>query len=204
MRILFQGDSITDAGRSGLYEHEIGWGYANLVSAELGYKYPNQYAFINRGISGNRISDLIARMQMDIINLKPDVMSILIGVNDAWHVFQDNNGVQTELYEKLYDLLIKEVKNALPMIRILILEPFVLEGMCTEAYYGDLRREVEKRALAAKRIADKHGLEFVPLQSRFDEACKSVPATYWLVDGIHPTPAGHEVIAREWITQFFK
>ena len=99
MKILFQGDSITDAGRSRDNDQYIGTGYPLLVKSELGYKFPGKYEFINRGISGNRIVDLYARIKADIINIKPDVMSILIGVNDVWHEFGVNpNGVSSEKF----------------------------------------------------------------------------------------------------------
>ena len=201
-RILFQGDSITDAGRSRENDFARGTGYATLVAAKLGYENPGDYEFINRGISGNRVSDLLARIKIDLINLKPDVMSILIGVNDVWHEFSRQNGVDVELYEKLYNLLIEEVKAALPDIRIMILEPFVLKGTATEEHWEGFSEEVYKRAAAAKRVAWKNGLEFIPLQDKLDEACKLAPADYWLRDGVHPTAMGHELIAREWIAKF--
>lgn len=204
MRILFQGDSITDAGRSRENDAQRGQGYPTLVAASLGLDHPGEYEFINRGIGGNRISDLVARMKIDIINLKPDVMSILIGVNDVWHEFGSGNGVHTDLYEKLYNILIEEVKTALPDIRIMIMEPFVLKGVSTESCFEAFKADVECKAAAAKRVAEKNGLEFIPLQEKLDEACKLAPASYWLGDGVHPTAAGHELIAREWIKQFLK
>ena len=201
-RILFQGDSITDAGRSRENDQAHGRGYPTLVAAKLGYENPGAYEFINRGISGNRISDLVARMKVDIINLAPDVMSILIGVNDVWHELGNRNGVHTALYETLYDLLITEVKAALPDLRILILEPFVLRGPATAEHYDVFAAEVPLRAAAAKRVAEKHGLEYIPLQSFFDDACRLAEPEYWLADGVHPTAAGHELIARAWMEQF--
>lgn len=201
-RILFQGDSITDVGRSREVDRLSGSGYPTLIAAQLGYEAPGAYEFLNRGISGNRISDLLARIKVDIINLQPDVLSILIGVNDVWHEAAHQNGVHTALYETLYDVLITEVKAALPEIRILILEPFVLRGSATEAAFDEFSAEVPLRAAAAKRVAEKHGLEYIPLQEKFEAACRLAPPEYWLADGVHPTPAGHELIARAWLEQF--
>lgn len=202
-RILFQGDSITDAGRSREDDSFLGVGYPYLVGAEMNYKNPNEYEFINRGVSGNRVVDLYARIKADIINLKPDVMSILIGVNDVWHELGGNlNGVDAEKYEKFYSMLIEEVKAALPEIKIMILEPFVLRGRGTNDEYDVFRKEVEARAEKARAIADKYGLPFVPLQDKLDEAYKTAPEGYWLADGVHPTAAGHELIKREWISAF--
>ncbi len=201
-KILFQGDSITDAGRIKESETNLGMGYPVLVSASLSMDKPGEYEFVNKGISGNRVIDLLARIKSDIINLKPDYMSILIGVNDVWHEYPGKNGVDEKRYELYYNMLIEQVKEALPDIKIMILEPFVLKGTATEALWDDFRSEVEKRAAAAKRVAEKNQLVFVPLMKKFDEATQIVPAVDLLVDGVHPTPMGHELIKREWLKAF--
>ena len=201
--ILFQGDSITDAGRSREDDMNLGGGYPKFVKAELGFENPNVYCFINRGISGNRVVDLYARIKSDIINLKPDIMSILIGVNDVWHEFGFQNGVDAEKYYRIYSMLIDEVTAALPDIKIMILEPFTLCGDGNREYYNDFRAEVEKRAEKAKKIAEEYNLKFISLQAEFDEAAKTTPEGYWLRDGVHPTDMGHELIKREWIKAFY-
>ena len=206
--ILFQGDSITDAGRSREDNANKGIGYPTLVAGELGLEYPNQYNIYNRGVSGNRVVDLYARIKADIINLKPDIMSILIGVNDVWHELELNNGVDAEKYFKVYSMLIEEIKDALPDIKIMIMEPFVLRAAATENTeecpdrWNMFYAEVKKRAAKAKEIAEKYDLQFVSLQDKFDEAAKLAPNNYWLGDGVHPTTAGHELIKREWIKIF--
>jgi lysophospholipase L1-like esterase len=202
MKILFQGDSITDAGRSRELDFVRGNGYPTIVAAKLGYEYPNQYEFINRGISGNRVTDLLARIQCHMINLEPDVMSILIGVNDVWHEINYRNGVRTELFENVYNILIQELKAEKPDLRIMLMEPFVLKGSATEANWDAFKNGVAEKAAAVKRVAENNNLEFIPLQDKLDEACEKAPASYWLYDGVHPTAAGHELIAREWIKQF--
>lgn len=195
--ILFQGDSITDAGRSRDNDNDRGTGYPTLVSAELGFKYPNEYKFINRGISGNRIVDLYARIKRDFINLKPEYLTILIGINDVWHEINDKNGVDNKKFFKVYCDLIEEIRSMLPDIKIFILEPFVLKASATEKSWSIFRRETEMRAESAKAVAEKYGLTFIPLQEKFDEAEKKAEASYWLGDGVHPTAAGHELIAKE-------
>ena len=200
--ILFQGDSITDAGRRGTDDVHLGLGYATLVKAELTFNYPGQYIVQNRGINGNRIVDLYARMKTDILNLKPDVMSILIGVNDVWHEFMEKNGVDADKYFKIYSLLIEEIKEALPDIKIMILEPFALQGSANEGCWEEFRDEVAKRAEKAKEIAEKHNLTFVPLQEKFNEVAEATTNDCWLYDGVHPQAAGHELIKREWIKAF--
>ena len=203
MRILFQGDSITDAGRSRQDDGYLGVGYPRLVEASLGFDEPGKHEFINRGISGNRIVDVYARIKADIINLKPDLMTILIGVNDVWHETGDNpNGVDADKFYKIYDMLIEEVKAALPSIKIMILEPFVLEGCSTVGAWDYFSTEVPKRAEMAKKIAEKYGLPFIPLQEGFDELAKKAPNEYWLGDGVHPTAKGHEFIKSQWLGAF--
>lgn len=200
--ILFQGDSITDAGRDRECEPYDGMGYPRLVKGELGVEEPNEYQFYNRGISGNRVVDLFGRMRPDILAIKPDIMSILIGVNDVWHEFDAGNGVSTKRFFDIYSMLIEDVKETLPNIKIMILEPFTLKGFGNEKYWDGFKKEVGEKAEAAKKVAEKFGLKFIPLQKMFDEAAKIAPAEHWLVDGVHPTAAGHELIKREWIKAF--
>lgn len=203
MRILFQGDSITDAGRARGDDANVGLGYPLLVKASLGFEEPGKYEFFNRGISGNRVVDLYARIKADIINLAPDVMSILIGVNDVWHEFAPSpNGVDAEKYYKIYDMLIDEVRAALPHIKIMIMEPFVLPGSGVGEHWQEFHSEVIKRAEMAKKLSEKHLLTFIPLQAGFDELAKKECAGYWLADGVHPTAMGHEYIKNEWTKAF--
>lgn len=209
--VLFQGDSITDANRNREMERYMGHGYALMAAGVLGAEYPGEYTFLNRGVSGNRSVDLYARIKQDIINLKPDYLSILIGVNDVWHEYTRKNGVSADKYELICSLLIEEIKQALPDIKIMILEPFVLQGSktsTTDEFPGrweHFSTEVPLRAQAAKRIAEKYGLVFVPLQETFNHAQELECAEeYWLADGVHPTAAGHELIKRAWLKGFEK
>ncbi len=202
IKFLFQGDSITDADRRRENDQNYGYGYPNLFAAEVLKNRPYEFDFVNRGISGDKIVDVYARIKMDIINLKPDYMSLLIGVNDVWHELNEENGVAEEKFEKVYDMLISEILEALPNLKIILLEPFVLKGCGTERYYDVFREEVIKRAEAVKRIADKYNLKFVPLQAKFDEAAQGGNDTYWLADGVHPTSAGHCLIKDELMKAF--
>lgn len=203
--ILFQGDSITDACRSRENPNFRGNGYATLVSAALGFERPMAFHFVNRGISGNRVIDLIARVKPDFIQEKPDYISLLIGVNDVWHDFYERpNGISAARFEGYYDMLLNEIKESLPAVRFMILEPFALKGPANEERYeSDFRPEVEKRAAASRRIAEKHNAVFVPLQEKFDKAAAECgDPTYWLFDGVHPSAMGHELIKREWLRAF--
>lgn len=206
--ILFQGDSITDCGRKRDVFDNMGCGYPLLVKSQLGFENIEEYSFINRGISGNRVVDVYARIKSDIINLKPDYMSILIGVNDVWHEFGAKNGVDAEKFERIYCMLIEEIKEALPDIKIMLLEPFCLRASATENTeeipnkWENFNLEVKKRAEKTKAIAEKYNLKFIPLQNKFDEVAEKSNNTYWLADGVHPTPMGHELIKREWLKAY--
>ena len=207
--ILFQGDSITDCGWDRKDPLSLGIGYARLVAAELGFDNPSEYTFYNRGISGNRIVDVYARIKADIINLKPDYMSILIGVNDVWHEIDHRNGVDAEKFEKIYAMLLEEVREACPDTKLLLMAPFVVEGPSTRTTeerpnrFETFRAEVDKRIAAVDRLGEKFNLPVLHLQEKFD-ACiaKNNEPTYWVRDGVHPTVYGHEMIAREWLAWF--
>lgn len=209
-RILFQGDSITDCGRVREDFYHMGNGYANLVKATLGAEYPGEYEFINRGISGNRVVDLYARIKIDFINLKPDYASIYIGVNDAWHEINNQNGVDTAKFEKIYSMLIDEIQEACPNTKMMIIAPYVLEGAvtCNTEEIPDrlerFRADVAKKAAVSKRIAEKYGFPLIELQPAFDAACEKAPPEYWTMDGVHPTICGHEIIKKLWLKAFQK
>ena len=201
-RILFQGDSITDAGRDRNNPEHLGAGYPKFVAGTLALDHPGEYEFLNRGISGNRIVDVYARIKADIINLKPDVMSMMIGVNDVWHELSRQNGVSAEKFERIYDMLIQEIREELPDLKVIILSPYVMPGTSTEALgLEEFRKEVALRVAAAKRIAEKYGFAFVDMQKKFDEAAMG-DVTRLTVDGVHPVAGGIELIKRAWLDAY--
>ena len=199
--ILFQGDSITDAGRatapaSGVANGGMGTGYPALVAARTMRDRPGrEWSFLNRGIGGNRIVDLYARWRSDCINLEPDVLSILVGVNDVWHE-NKRNGVEAPRFERFYRELFTWTQAERPAIRLVVLEPFLC--MSNDAAAAMLP-ELVKRAAIAKAVAQEFGAAFVPLQRLFDEASRQAPPAYWAADGVHPTAAGHQLIADAWL-----
>lgn len=196
--ILLQGDSITDSGRSRDCDLYPGWGYSSMLSGQIGLNYPGKFKVLNRGVGSDRIVDLYARIKTDIINLKPDFLTILIGVNDAGHDFGDwPNGVSDEKFRKIYGMLMEEIKASLPNIKIYILEPFTLKGSCNEGNFEAFSAQVRLRAESARITAEKYGLTFVPLQKHFDALSQLCQNEQWLMDGIHPTPAGYAMITRE-------
>jgi lysophospholipase L1-like esterase len=202
MKILFQGDSITDVGRNreSLAPNDagvLGSGYVNHIASSLLKQYPARgYEVLNRGMSGNRVVDLYARWKTDAINLSPDMISILIGVNDIWHEFFYQNGVDLKRFDKIYRLLLEFTQESLPDTKLVLCEPFVLPcGLTDERWFTDMN----KRRDIVQRIAQDTGSIFVPFQSMFDKALDQAPATYWATDGVHPTPAGHLLMAETWL-----
>ena len=155
MKILFYGDSITDASR--IYDAPInsvasyGVGYVRAVAGELLSKYPKKHEIINRGISGNRIVDLYSRIKIDAWNHEPDLISILIGINDIWHELARQNGVELDRFEKVYRMLIEDTLKKLPNVKIILCEPFVLKGLATEEQYEGFL-EVKKYAKVVESL----------------------------------------------------
>lgn len=199
--VLFQGDSITDTGRNRDQKmpnaaSALGNGYALLVASFVLEDHPTRgIEFYNRGISGNKVPDLQARWQEDAIELKPDILSILIGVNDLWHKLGGRSTGTTAEYEQQYLALLQDTRRALPETRIVVLEPFVTRvGAVNDTWFP----EFDERRAAAARVARQAGATFVPLQKMFDELSAKATPAYWAADGVHPTPAGHAAIAKRW------
>jgi lysophospholipase L1-like esterase len=202
--ILFQGDSITDAGRKREDENSpnklsmLGTGYPLFIAASILANYADKEPTIyNRGISGNKVFQLAERWNKDCIDLKPNLLSILIGVNDFWHTKKGDYKGTISTYETDYrDLLVRTQKD-LPNIKIVICEPFIIHGGTAidstwEADFAPYRE-------VAKAIAQDFNHIFVPFQSVFNEALKKAPAAYWGSDGVHPSLAGAQLMAQEWI-----
>lgn len=201
MKILFYGDSITDAGRNKNFDYDnssYGFGYPYIINAYLTGKHPKEYEVLNRGISGNRIVDLYARVKADVWNLKPDMLSILIGVNDIWHELDFNNGVDIVRWEKIYRMLIEDTLKVLPNLKIVIMEPFVLKGTATTEKF-DRFSEIKEYAKVAKKIAEDYKCVFVPLQKDLNAAAAKYGEDYCLTDGVHPGIGGAYIIADKWL-----
>ena len=197
---LFQGDSITDSGRGRENNWDLGYGYPDIVASELAYRYPNEITFINRGVSGDKAAQMYARIKHDTIDFHPDYLSILIGVNDVWHPIndEDKRGAYTvERYTQLLSMFVEDVLASDPDTVIAILEPFVLDGTATHENIDAFVSGVSERAKAAKAVAEKYNLVFVPLQEEFNKKLELAPSGWWLIDGVHPTHAGHQLIANE-------
>lgn len=199
--VVFQGDSITDGGRDRTIlepnnEAAFGSSYAALLMRDIRAAHPAvPWRFYNRGISGNKLPDLQARWAADTIALRPDVLSILAGVNDYWHTKSFGYTGTTADYERQYRALMTETRSALPNVTLVVLEPFVLRvGAVDESWFPAF----DERRAAAAGVAAATGARFVPLQAPFDARAAVTGAEALAKDGVHPTPAGHVLIAQQW------
>ncbi len=195
-RILFQGDSITDGnrGRSVDPNHILGHGYAFIVAARYGAALAERnLTFLNRGISGNIVPDLKARWQKDTLDLKPDLLSILIGVNDQ------SRNVPMDQYEALYDQLLADVRAANPDVRLVLCEPFTLAVGSRKEMWEPWSEGIKQRQAIVAKLAAKYHAALVRFQKVFDDATQRAPAEYWIWDGVHPTYSGHQLMADEWV-----
>lgn len=199
---LFQGDSITDGNRSRNtdWNHVMGHGYACLIASRLWFDLPDKkFHFFNRGVSGNTVPDLTKRWNEDTIALSPNVLSILVGINDLNATINGNKAFTMESYENDYRSLLIQTRQQMPNVQFVICEPFILPVGKVKEKWNLYQLEIITRQSSAKKLAQQFDAIYVPLQDAFNEALKRAPAEYWIWDGIHPMPAGHELIAREWI-----
>ena len=204
-RLVFLGDSITDMkwGRNERdRNHYLGHSYVYLIASRLGVDMPEaQLEFFNRGISGNKVGDLRTRWQADAIDMKPDLLSILIGVNDV----SQGKGKQVPLdrWEEDYRFLLDSSRKANPDLRLVLLDPFVLRcgRLQEESVWRFWRGQVDKLRAIVTSLAAEYGAVHVRAQEVFDEAAEEVSPDHWIWDGVHPLPQGHELIARNWLEQ---
>jgi lysophospholipase L1-like esterase len=201
--ILFQGDSITDARRkkddmAANSPAALGVSYPFLATAELLYRFPGKdLKCYNKGVSGNKVFQLADRWQADCLDLKPTVLSILVGVNDFWHTLTNGYQGTIKTYRDDYKALLDRTKQALPDVKLIIGEPYAVIGVkaVDDKWYpafNDYRQ-------AAREIADSFGAVFIPFQEIYDKAQKSAPGAYWTADGVHPTLAGARLMSEAWL-----
>ncbi len=200
--VLFQGDSITDCGRTtcggaGYDNHGLGPGYPGMIASRMLCDHPEaDLHFINKGISGNRIVDLYARWKIDALNLKPDIISILIGINDLWHEVGNRNGVEIPRYARFYKELLTWSRQTLPNVQFVLMDPFVCPHLPgREEFLADV---LERGKIVAELAAEFNAVH-LPTQDIFNAAFKRAPEAHWSEDGVHPTAAGHQLITDAWI-----
>jgi lysophospholipase L1-like esterase len=201
-RLLFQGDSITDMkwGRNQAdRNHYLGHSYVYLIASRLGVDMPQaQLEFFNRGVSGNRVGDLRKRWQEDAVDMKPDLLSVLIGTNDAG---KSPDGIDIEQWEKDYRFILDSSRKANPNLRVVLLDPFLVRSgrMADPAVFENRNGQIQRLLPIVAKLASDYEAVHIRTQELFDAAAEQVSAEHWIWDGVHPLPQGHELIARQWL-----
>ncbi|NMO95112.1 SGNH/GDSL hydrolase family protein [Paenibacillus lemnae] len=194
--VLFQGDSITDAGRNRQDPDSLGTGYPQMVAGLAGLNHPElNLKFLNRGIGGDRVVNLQDRWQEDCLDLKPTWVSVYIGINDCWRRYDSQDPTSTEQFKSGYRKLLQQTQEKLNA-KLILMEPFVLP--VPEDRRG-WREDLDPKITAVRDLAAEFGALLVPLDGLFNAAAARREPAYWAYDGVHPTPAGHALIARAWM-----
>ena len=193
--IVFQGDSVTDCGRNA-YPSELGHGYVFMVAGRLMANRPGfNLTIFNRGVSGNRTKDLLARWDADCIDLKPTVLSILIGINNTWRRYDSADPTDTETYYDEYKRLLSRARDA-GVRETVMLEPFLLPVPEDRRSW---REDLDPKINACRDLASEFGCTYIPLDGIFNAAAAKTGGAYWAADGVHPSVAGHGLIAEQWM-----
>jgi lysophospholipase L1-like esterase len=195
MKILFQGDSVTDAGRDRSNPHDLGEGYPHYASAMLQDAFPDiQFEFVNRGISGDRTEQLVLRLQPDFVDVQPDIVSIMIGINDVWHHY--SHGIETtdaSFEENLRTVL--EAVRTKTKAKILLIQPFLLDSGEDKRI---LHAELERKQAIIKKLADQYADAYLPMDQVFHDGMVEEPS-YYSADGVHPTSDGAFYIGEAYL-----
>jgi lysophospholipase L1-like esterase len=194
--VLFQGDSITDCERNYKSNDSLGQGYVMMISSWYSAKYPEKNVrFINRGRKGDRVRELKSRWQKDFLEVEPDVVSILIGINDILKKDIWNRSTSVESFEKDYRCILEQVRNEIHA-NLIILQPFLLDAA---ERYADLRKELSMQIKVVEELSKEFDAVFIPLDTIFYEASVKRASFFWANDGVHPTLPGHALIAQSWL-----
>ena len=187
MKILFQGDSVTDAGRDHANPSDMGDGYPRYASAMIQDSFPDvKFEFVNLGISGNRTEHLVQRLESDFLDIQPDIVSIMIGINDVWHHYSHNILTTDEDFERNYRIVLDAIKSR-TNARIFMIQPFLLETV--DPGKQELCEELARKQAIVKRLADEYADAYLPLDEILHAEDEEEPA-YYAADGVHPTPDG--------------
>jgi lysophospholipase L1-like esterase len=201
--VLFQGDSITDCGRDRADPRSLGAGYPASIARLYDALFPgHSVTFLNRGVSGDRSSEMLRRYDADVLALKPDIISILIGVNDTWRRYDSNDPTTADAFERNYRTFLQNIKRDLPAVRIVMIEPFLLNTKADKrSWRVDLDPKIDAIRLLAREFADifipMDGLYVSHLAYGIHGGLKDADITE---DGVHPTPTGHALIAQTWLS----
>ncbi|MCK2218586.1 SGNH/GDSL hydrolase family protein [Actinomadura sp. ATCC 31491] len=206
--VMFTGDSVTDCGRRGS-EDGLGSGYPLRVAGEWGLRHPDRpVTWLNTGVAGDKVRDLEARWQADVLDARPDVVSILVGGNDvAWHSYDpDGHVIPAEEFAAGYDRLLAPLAAA--GVELILVEPFLLpiRGLVEvgDVHLGeDVRREwradLDPKIQVVRELAGAYGARLLAADGMFAALAATTGPEYWAADGVHPTPAGHAALAAAWL-----
>jgi len=196
LTLLFIGDSITEANRRLEKEADLGTGYVMMIAKRFSAEFPEIKArFLNRGVGGNRVRDLKNRWQKDCLDLRPDVVSILIGINDVFGKYFWSRPTSTKSFEEDYRSLLDQTQDILNA-KLILLTPFIV---CLSKMQFIRKIFLQQKIKVVKKLSKEFGTILVPLDSIFEEALRNKAPAYWTTDGIHPTSMGHLLIAQSWI-----
>lgn len=187
MKILFQGDSVTDAGRDRGNHHDLGEGYPKYAAAMLQDAFPKvDFEFVDLGISGNRAEHLVARLEADFIEIQPDVVSIMIGINDVWHHYSHGILTTDEAFERDYRVVLDAIR-ARTHAKIFMIQPFLLEEASPDK--AELREELLRKQAIIEVLAKEYADVYLPMDKILHTEAEEAPS-YYTADGVHPTPNG--------------
>ncbi len=199
--IVFQGDSITHGGRGGDPNHEIGHSYVILIAAPQAAYYPDaHFHFYNRGVSGNTSGAVLGRWKNETLALKPDIVSLLVGVNDVFFTTGKGQPFSVSDYEKNYRAMLDQSRQAYPNVKFMLLDPFIMPGKNTSPNWDAWRKSIGEEQAVVEKLAVEYHAPVVHLQKMFQGvAAAHPPIEYWVWDGVHPTFPGHQLVADEWV-----
>jgi lysophospholipase L1-like esterase len=197
-RVLFIGDSVTEAGRDPMLGEDLGRGYAMQAAAWFTLGQPRAAVrFTNRGLGGNRVRDLCERWEKDCLSLAPDLVTVLIGINDTWRRFDSDDPTSTEEFERDYRDILRQTRVR-TSARLVLIEPFLLPVRAEQYRW---RSDLDPRIGVTRRLAAEFGALLVPADGLFAQAAAvGGDPRIWCGDGVHPTPAGHALLARAWLS----
>ena len=199
MKILFQGDSITDMGRGREDIHILGNGYPKFAASIIKEKYPKtEFEFVNLGISGNQTEDLVARLEKDFIEIQPDIVSILIGINDVWHHADERDWIPNEVFEECYRTVLEGIKQT-TNAKIMILEPFLIPN----GVFDYFREDLDPKIQIIRKLAREYADVYLPTDGLLASAYIGDDPLSFAEDGVHPTEKGAQVIAK-WYAEYIQ
>jgi lysophospholipase L1-like esterase len=200
MTILFIGDSITDCGRDRSNPEHLGGGYPSIIAEKLRQKYvKKEFRFLNLGISGNSVLDLQKRWESDCIAFNPDIVSILVGINDVWRRYDSNSPVSKDDFYNTYKNILTQTKKETDA-KIIMMEPFLM----INSDKNHFREDLDPKIMAVRELALGFAVQYIPLDGMFASLCCANKNTVYSEDGIHPTDIAAQAMSKAWLNHTLK